>query len=197
MAARLVELEPELEAVGFTIDSGSLVFDKDSAISMTVEDYDSFWPKSVYKTALKDFVLHVDVSWFSTSGLAGCGIIFRAEDDLARGAQYFFDLMRLSGAPNWGMYYRNFNTFQNEIVSPRFDGIIDDKQGAVNNIVLVGQGDLLQTYINGKKMREGRSSKISEGGIAYLTWQESGKSICSFKNTWIWELKEVTPTPSS
>lgn len=196
MAAHLAELEPELAAVGFPIDSGKLVLKKDMAISMTVEGYDSYWPESVVKTALKDFVLHVDVSWDSTSGLAGCGIMFRAEEDLERGAQYIFDIMRLSGAPNWEMYYRKFNTLQNEIVPFRFDDIIDDKPGAVNSIVLVVQGDLLQAYINGKKMREGRNSKISEGGIAYLTWQESGKSTCSFKNTWVWELDEITPTPS-
>lgn len=186
--AREAEVVVELEKVGFKADSGTLVYDSKTPISMTLDSYNSYWPESVVTTALKDFVVHSDIQWDSTSGLAGCGIMLRAEDDLERGAQYLFDLMRLSGAPNWEIYYRKFNTWQNDIVSYRFDNAILDEPNSVNEVVLVVQGDLIQGYINGKKLREGRYAKLSEGGIAFLAWQESGETTCTFRNTWVWAL---------
>lgn len=186
--AREAEVVVELEKVGLTADSGILIYDSKSPISMTLTSYNSYWPESVVTTALKDFVVHTEIQWDSTSGLAGCGIMFRAEEDLERGAQYFFDLMRLSGAPNWEIYYRKFNTWQNDIVSYRFDNAILDEPNSVNEVILLVQGDLIQGYINGKKLREGRYAKLSEGGIAFLAWQESGETTCTFRNTWVWEL---------
>lgn len=196
MAARVAELATDLEAVGFTTDSGSLVYDSAAPVAMTVDRYNSYWPEPVYSAPLKNFILHVDVRWDSTSGLAGCGIMFRAEDDLVRGAHYAVELMRLQNAPAWGMFYYKFNRNQANLVSARSDTTIDDQPNAVNNVILVVQGDVLQTYINGKKMREARYSKIQEGGIAFYTWQESGETTCAFKNTWVWGLTAEAPTPA-
>lgn len=186
--ARVAEVAAELEAVGYTADSGTLVYDSKDPLSMTVAQYNSFWPEWIVSTPLKDFIVHVDIQWDSTSGLAGCGILFRAEEDFERGAQYRFDLMRLSGAANWEIFYKKFNTRQADIVSFRFDNIIDYSPNSVNTVVLVVQGDLIQAYINGKKMREGHYAKLSEGGIAFMTWQESGETTCTFRNSWVWEL---------
>lgn len=195
MAARLAELAPELELVGYTTDSGTLVYDKSVPMAMTVTHYSSYWPESVIDTSLKNFILHVDIRWDSTSGLAGCGIMFRSEEDLERGARYVFEIIRLSGLPGWGMAYEKFNQVQTNLVSKRPNDIIDDSPNSVNNIMLVVHGDLLQAYINGEKMREVRDSKISEGGIAFHTWQESGETTCVFKNTWVLELSPDVPLP--
>ncbi len=197
MATRLAELAPELEAVGYTTDSGSLVYDSRIPIAMTVDSYNVFWPESVTTTPLKDFILHVDIRWNSTSGLAGCGIMFRAEEDLERGAHYRIEIMRLQAAPVWGMYYINYNTLQRNLVSNRFDTILNDEPNSVNNVILVVKSDVIQAYINDKKMTEARYSKLSEGGIAFETWQESGETSCVFNNTWVWELSPNQPTTSS
>ena len=197
MSARLEEISPELEAVGFTTESGSLIYDSIAPISMTVDSYNVFWPEPVIVDPIKDFILHVDIRWNSTSGLAGCGIIFRAEEDLERGAYYRMDVMRLQAAPVWGMYYIKFNTLQRNLISDRFDKILKDEPNSVNNVVLVVKSDVIQAYINEKKMTEARYSKLSEGGIAFLTWQESGETSCVFKNIWVWELLPNQPTTSS
>jgi hypothetical protein len=183
-----VELAPELEAVGYSTDSGSLIYDSTAPVAMTVTHYNVFWPEMIINDPIKDFILHVDVRWDSTSGLAGCGVIFRSEDNLERGAYYRIDLMRLQAAPMWGMYYINYNTLQRNLVSDRPDNILDDSPNSTNEIVLVVKGDVIQTYINEKKMKEAQYSKLTEGGIAFLTWQESGETTCVFKNTWLWEL---------
>jgi hypothetical protein len=192
MGSHLAKIAPDLETVGFTTDSGSLVYDYDIPMTMTVDQYMVYWPEPITDSALKDFVLHVDIRWDWTSGLAGCGIMFRAEDDLERGARYLFELMRLSGAPGWHMSYEKFNRIQANLVDYRPDAVIKDEPNSTNNIMLVVQADLLQVYINGKKMREVRYSKLSEGGIAFLTWQESGETTCAFRNTWVWELNPPT-----
>lgn len=196
-AARLEELAPELEKVGYGTTSGKLIYDSNAPKTMMVTEYNVFWPQMVVSKPVKDFILHVDVRWDSTSGLAGCGIIFRAEEDLERGAYYRMDIMRLQAAPVWGMYYVNYNTIQRNLVSDRFDKIINDEPDSVNNVMLVVKADQIQPYINDKKMIMGSYSKLSEGGIAFLTWQESGFTSCVFKNIWIWELNPDAPYPES
>ncbi len=193
METRLKLIAPSLELAGFTTDSGSLVYDNKKPISLAVESYNSYSPHWVTQQPLKDFILHVNITWDSTSGLAGCGILFRAEDDIERGARYRYDMLRLSGAPGYWMIYEKYNQIQNELIGYTPNQAINAKPESINTIILVAQGDLFQVYINGAKMREARSSKLSEGGIALLATQESGKTVCQFENIWIWELNPPAP----
>lgn len=179
---------PVLEELGFTDPPGKLAFYETAPITLKVDQYWSYHPVFVDDNVYGDFVMQSDVVWDSTSGLAGCGVIFRAEDDLHDGANYEFDLMRLDGAPVWYLGYNKFHTVQNDL-GQDFSSQINDKPNSQNTVTLVMQGANMQFYINGKRVHYLDYNKLTEGRIAVISWQESGKTVCTFSNTWVWALK--------
>lgn len=105
MEDKIAKIAPELEKLGIAPDSGSLVWQADDPISMTVTTYMEKTHYQITDDPVSDFVLFTDVTWNSSSGLAGCGLIFRADDDFDVGGQYAFLIMRLQAAPAWDIEY--------------------------------------------------------------------------------------------
>jgi hypothetical protein len=71
-----------------------------------------------------------------------------------------------------------------------FTSEIRDRNDDINKIGLVVQGDQFTVYINDVKMRNPHShKKLTEGQIALLAHQESGKTTCTFSDTFLWILK--------
>ena len=138
----------------------------------------------------KNFILKVDVTWTSKSGLAGCGIIFRATPPIEDGNQYILETLRLSGAPAWDIIYVKDNMgIANMMGEVKFNSAINLDQGATNTYFLVANGDSFSVYANGKRIGStSYSSKQTEGAIAFVGFHESGETVCDFSNAWIWEL---------
>lgn len=198
MAAKLRPIAPKLEKLGFTLDSGLLVYSNPSMVAVSVDSYMADDHKLILEKPIQDFILQADIGWNSTSGLAGCGIMFRAEDDLERGANYQYLMMRLSGAPGWDIQHYRYAQYQYSLVpETQFTQAIDNRQNAVNTVTLIVRGDTIESYMNTTKGIDAKDNALTEGGIGLLAWQESGKTTCTFSNVWIWKLNNPFPNGSS
>lgn len=189
MEAKMVKIAPKLEKLGFDLNSGHLIYTNPSVVSLIVDSYNEDKPKVILDKPVQDFILQADIGWNSTSGLAGCGIIFRAEEDLERGANYEYVMLRLSGAPAWDIEYFRYGQYQYSLLpSTQFTAAIDERQDAVNTLTLIVQGDTIESIMNTTKGVDASDKKLTEGRIALLAWQESGKTTCTFSNVWVWGL---------
>ena len=138
----------------------------------------------------KNFILKSDVTW-EASGILICGVIFRSEDNLEQGKQYQFNYLRLSGLPAWEISVHEYGMYQNSFTKVQFSQAMDQKNGAMNEVLLVAQDDQFVLYIN--DVRQGRyfdySKQRTEGTFAFLGNQDSGEGTCNFENSWVWALE--------
>jgi hypothetical protein len=198
MDGNLALIAPKLEKLGFDLESGRLIHFSQSKVSLSVDSYMADDHKMILEKPIQDFIMQADVSWKSSSGLAGCGIVFRAEEDLERGANYQYLMMRLSGAPAWDIQHYNYGQYQYSLLPfTQFTPAIDDRQNAINTITLIVRGDTFKSIINTTKGNDARDNGLTEGGIALLAWQESGETTCTFNNVWIWRLNNPFPNGPS
>lgn len=180
-----------LALVDLAEDSGDLAwFQMESAIITTSGYQEMIYADVDPNLVAADFVLKTDITWNSTGGLAGCGLIFRSEPHLEIGEQYQFAMMRLSGLPLWDLERWNYGEWQVTLTErPKTSAAINEKQGATNEIIILARGNLFTAFANGKRLSRATDSRRADGLFAFYTFQESGKTTCEFANTWVWALK--------
>jgi len=136
-----------------------------------------------------NFIFKSDVTWNAT-GWMYCGAVFRSEPDLNKGKQYQFYFLRFSGLPIWYLDVFKGSKYLGSVSKEQTASAIDMANGAVNQFVVVAEGNKFTTYFNGE--RQGRffdnSKQLSNGSFGFFAWQESGTGSCEFKNSWIWSL---------
>ena len=98
-------LADDLKNVGYSVDQGSLGVYLPDEVKLTTSSYGRIELKAITDEPVANFVLQTDVVWNSKSGLAGCVIGFRSEEDVVEGEQYRFYFMRLANAPMWDIEY--------------------------------------------------------------------------------------------
>ncbi|MEX1247217.1 MAG: hypothetical protein WEA61_01940 [Anaerolineales bacterium] len=181
-----------LELVGFSLDKGSLAFVQSEPISITVTGPRAYAPVLLTEPnpVFGNFVLGVDVTWESETGLAGCAIRFRGDEDIVRGQYGVFNAVRLSGLPGWDIELYKFDQYQASLTGDyRPNAAILQGQGTTNHYILVANGSTLTVYANGTRLGSGTANAaLVEGQIAFEAWQESGLTTCTFSNAWVWEL---------
>ena len=189
--AFLAEVKAKLAEINVPVDTGRLGWSQDGFVFIDMDEYGEYniIPFDPNLTA-SDFVLNTEITW-EASKLLICGLILRAEANLNEGEQYEFQFLRLSGAPAWGIEFWKYGEFQHTITDVRFSDAINITNGATNHFVFVFEGNKFTVYIN--DVRQGTfydySNKRTSGKLAFLGWQETGKSSCKFENTWVWHLK--------
>src|SRR3989304_3923714 len=152
--------ETPLQEINRPTQQGHLAWFADEPIDVLVDQYGT----TVYvplesDLTFSDFVLHVEVTWDSKTGFAGCGIIFRSEEDFERGEQYLFQTMRLSGLPAWGVELWGYKEWQSTLTGEvKFSSAIDLSAGGANEYLLVAEESLLTIYANGSP----------RGGVVFL-----------------------------
>jgi hypothetical protein len=184
-------IAPDIEAAGLSTAHGQLGFSFDEPYDLTNNtpgtnlfvDLDPNY-------SVGNFVLGVDVTWESETGVAGCGIIFRAQDDLDGGEQAIFTAIRLSGFPGWDIELWRFGQYQANLVGQvRTSSAIKQASGSTNHYVIAANGTSVVVYANGTRLgATNLKESMTEGLIGFITWQESGISTCTFDNFWLWEL---------
>ncbi len=112
MEKQIDRIAPDLDDLGFKTDSGRLAWVAGQPIEMSVSAYLEKKHEQITKEALADFILVTDVRWNSSSGLAGCSLIFRSADDLEDGEQYVMPILRLQNAPAWDIEYYKYGDWQ-------------------------------------------------------------------------------------
>jgi hypothetical protein len=184
---------PDLDMLGYTVESGRLAYSMDDPISIPA-DLPNFYfydPLTFPRNPVfRDFVLGVDVEWDSRTGVAGCGIIVRSEDDLDMGEQIHFRTLRLSGLPAWVVWQLKYNEIKGVLTGDvRINSAINQEAHSSNHYVLEVVGTTMTVYANGTKLGSATMTvNRTEGQIAFYTWQESGESECIFSNAWVFEL---------
>jgi hypothetical protein len=184
LQAQLAQVLPVMAKYKLPTDKGRLVYYATEPYTLEETSYRSYTYNFFEEDSYSDFVYHSDISWESSGGLAGCGLIFRSDGDIDAGEYYFYAIMRLQNAPLWEMDY-----VKNGVWNPlghQYVNAIDDKQGGTNEMIVVANGNNVQAHINGKKMTEIDYNKLTKGQFAQLAWQDSGKTSCTFTDSWIW-----------
>jgi hypothetical protein len=73
----------------------------------------------------------------------------------------------------------------------RTSSAISQEQGSTNKVLMIAEGEKVTIYINVVRIGSfyDYSKRMLEGYFAYSAWQESGKSSCTFADSWVWALK--------
>jgi hypothetical protein len=182
-------INAELEGTDFSVDTGYLGWIQDEPYSIELKTYrDSLYSEFAEDLVASDFIIKTDVTW-NSEGLVYCGFLMRSEKDFVNGKQYAFNNMRFSGLPAWDIEFWNNGEFQNNVTGKvRFSDALNLENGSTNTFIIAVEGNEFTVYINGD--RQGRfydySNQATEGQFAWIGFQESGPSNCTFENSWIW-----------
>src|SRR3990172_2829070 len=189
-APLIAMIDAELKKYDLSTDEGYLGWANDS-LTIKVDTYgEEKWQTNFPDFSVADFFFHTHLKFESSTGLAGCTLLLCAEPDLERGKHYRINLMGLSGLPLWDIEYYRYGVFQKNVTGEILStSAIDVDQGAVNRITVIAQGNKLQVYANGDRLGAFTDKTLSEGIVAYMAWQESGKTTCAFSNSWLWVFK--------
>ena len=190
-ATALVEILDDLEDYYKPTSEGYLVWLSTYPITLTVDTYrESEFHMIDPKLVVGDFIFQTEVTWTSTSGLAGCGYLFRTSRSLSRGSYYEFFTIRLSGLPLWSASYWH-EGYREKVLTPDLSSslAIRQKYGSRNKFAVLAKGDRLTFYANGKRLGGVTDSKLKEGRLGFSVKQESGETTCIFDKSWVWVLK--------
>jgi hypothetical protein len=190
-APLIASIGRELEKYNLSTDGGYLAW-AEGTFDIQTDTYGETRVYSPYEDIyVSDFVLQTDVTWETQTGFAGCGIIFRSNGDLLKAPQYQMLFIRLQGFPLWDFEYYKNGKFQSSLLpnGALSTGALDDAQGSTNQITLVVQDTKMTAYGNGDRMSTAIDGRVKEGAVGFLATQESGETICTFENTWVWALK--------
>jgi hypothetical protein len=186
-AAQIAAIAPDLERYGLTPEEGGLGWASDP-VTIELEEYGEVQAVIDHPTLLvSDFVLQADITWTSTSGLAGCGFLFR-HDELAA-SQYQFLAFRLSGAPVWVLWVYEDGLFAFDAAGYRDTPALDVRQGSTNRVALIGRGDRFTVFVNGEDAGSASYNGPEDGATGLLARHESGDTTCTFENAWMWILE--------
>jgi hypothetical protein len=190
--AGIVEINKILQMTDKSSEMGSLLWLQSEPVQISLNRYNQM----IYEPfdgdpQASDFVLYSEVTWESTGGLAGCNLIFRSGPNFKDGPQYDLETIRLSGLPGWDIIYFNDSEVQKNVTGVLTAGVIDQGQGAMNKILLIAEGNKFTVYFNDERIGSyyDYSKNLMDGLFAFEAWQETGKTTCTFENTWVWSLK--------
>jgi hypothetical protein len=168
--------------------SGYLAWVQDEPISISLTGPGGQYVTFAESVNAADFVIYGEITW-DTNAWPDCGLYFRADEKYTHGDYYWLRFLRFSGLPAFDIeYYRDGEFVTNVTQNVRFSDYLDISDGATNSVALSSVGNEFNVFING--YNEGRyydySSYLSQGYFAFLAYQDSGDTICTFDNSWIW-----------
>ena len=191
-AEKVAEIEVLLAGYDIELPKGGLGWSEENEITVSQKDYkylkyDTIADEQPYK----DFILHTDVTWTSTTGIAGCGIYVRSEYDFHDGKHYFFNTMRRSGAGSWAVEYWDQGDRVNfPSAGWKYTDLLNLDQGSTNEYVMVVMDNELTIYVNNSRLGHVTMSSLDEGALAFVVWQESGETDCIFDDTWLYKIDQ-------
>ena len=72
---------------------------------------------------------------------------------------------------------------------PLSASVLHSDQGSTNRMTIIVRGNKFEVYANGDRLGVFTDSTLTQGIVAFMAWQESGKTTCTFTNAWLWVLK--------
>jgi len=137
--------------------------------------------------------MHYDVTWESTSGLAGCGLIFHANENFGEDRQYRFYNYRLSGLPYWTVQLWDNGGYVNSAMGRgKLNSAIKQDNGSTNTFTIHVKEGIMTVYAHDMRVSHVPILSINQGRIAFFVFQESGETTCAYENAWIWVLEKIS-----
>jgi hypothetical protein len=181
-------IDGELQKHGLSTEQGRLGWLHEpytaTLDSYLAEDYHTDYPD----VTASDFVMQADITWNTTSGAAGCGFALRGSPDIDQGDSYRLYLIRLG--PLWDIEYYKGGDFASNLTGFRDALPLNDGLDSTNTVTVIARGVELGIYANGREMDTISDTRLTTGTPAFITWQESGQTTCTFENGWLWILDE-------
>ncbi len=186
-AMMVAEVQEWLDDAGISLpDNGYFADLNFNSDSITVTKYQESFINLITEEKVADFYYGVDVTWSSTAGFAGCGLILRSEEKIDKGIHYQLLMMRLVGAPGWDIEVYEDGYYDYSIISPLYTKKINDGVGSTNRVIVVADGNEFSVYMNGDMMGSGTGGTQKEGHLGWMAWQDSGKTTCDYNNAWVY-----------
>lgn len=188
---KAAEVKAALQTVGLADITGDLSWFSEIPIEATIDAGQMLVPLFLEIGEFSDFALQTDVTWNTSGGFAGCGVIFLAEEDLSQGGQYRFYTQRLSGAPTWSVEFWEFGKQQSVAFDKaQTNPAIKIDQGSTNRYLLIKRNRLMTLYANDTRLGTVDVTKRSQGYFYLFAYQDARKTNCTFNNTWVWDFKK-------
>ena len=167
----LTEIDKVLQKIDYSTEEGYLAWSEKDPWPITSTTYGTIIFEPIDEgTDYTTYILHYDVTWESTSGLAGCGLIFHSEENLGGGKQYRFYAYRFSGLPYWTVELWNANWPPTSAMGRgKFNSVINQENGSTNSYTLVVREGIMTVYANNKHSRgtgTGQDQDPEREGIA-------------------------------
>jgi hypothetical protein len=187
-APMVAKIDSELKRYNLSTDQGHLGW-LHAPYTVSLDSYLEEDDHTDYPdVTASDYVMQADITWDTTSGVAGCGFIMRAAPNIDHGDSYRLYLIRLG--PLWDIEYYKQGKFYANLTGFRDALPLDGGVYSTNTVTVVVQGIKLAIYANGEEMDTIADTRLSRGQVAFITWQESGRTTCTFENGWLWILKD-------
>lgn len=138
----------------------------------------------------EDFVMSGDITWNTTTGLAGCGFALRSNGDTEALNQYIVILSRAgNGAVNFIVQSSTVISGANtRSLGTGADPQFQSQNDAANRLTVVARGGAFTFYTNGTEVGTIADNTYQSGYVALIALSESGTTTCTFNNTWLWLL---------
>ncbi len=132
----------------------------------------------VESTRYSDFVLAVAAGAVSTRESTACGVVFRWQDERN------FTLAYVDNLGGWGLV----QTLDAALATNAYDLSPMIAPSALDNLLIVAQGDRVTLYINGALVTQ-ETVLAAEGrvGVALMNY-EAARTDCYYRNIWVWPL---------
>jgi hypothetical protein len=185
------QVRAALEEADLPSDTGYVGWVQTEPIDIELSGPGGFYNSFAEDLVVSDFVIRVDITW-NTTAWPWCGLFFRADPSYGDGDYYAIWFLRFSGLPAYDIdYYRDGEMITQISQDYRFSDTLDINSGAINQIMLAAQGNQFKVYVNGhyEGVYYDYSSYLTEGRFAYVAYEDSGSTTCTFENAWIWVYK--------
>jgi len=187
----LTSVSDSLDAVGEPMGSGSVIFWDPESIPIPSSKPNMLNHQLIDQTIqAADFAFHSNVTWEVKQkvGIVYCTFMFRISGDLDMDPWYMMQMGRISG-----LGHIFFDVVQNWSIIGQSNGDISDYiktgNGDTNDVLLVARANQFTAYVNGQQVSVWWNTKIDEGGFGLGTMQDTGASVCTYTDTWIWSFR--------
>jgi hypothetical protein len=186
--AVLGEVQSKLDEVGEMMGSGSVIFWNSDPIAVESSSPNTLNPQLIDQSIQgANFAFHSNITWEVKQkiGIVYCAFMFRISGNLDMEPWYMMRMGRISG-----LGHILFDVLQQWSIIGESNGDISDYiktgNGDTNDVLLVARENQFKAYVNGHQVSVWWNTKIDQGGFGLGTMQDTGASVCTFGDTWIW-----------
>lgn len=145
----------ELPLFGVTSDNGHVGW-MHSPVTLDIDGYMQHDYANDYMHIIaRDFVIAADITWDTEYGTSGCGFMLRSDGNEKLPNQYMVIITR---GGNGHVFFTAIADGELANAQDFYAGLTDRsfdwKNGATNQLVIVGRGPILEIYTNGVKVGE-------------------------------------------